>query len=137
MESGWETLETEFNKFLQKAAQAADHDNIFDNLKHCVVDEALKRHSWEDKALDVLRVIQLNTLEDRTVTEKREWDSAVNFLETSVKDKLKQTEAVLQELLGPSTRERWMYWQTTTDEQNKRCAVKGELDKILYSDDVS
>jgi hypothetical protein len=36
----------------------------------------------------MLRVIQLNTLEDRSVSEKQHWDSAVKFLENSVKEKL-------------------------------------------------
>ena len=36
----------------------------------------------------MLRVIQLNTLEDRSVHDKQHWDSAVKFLENSVKDKL-------------------------------------------------
>jgi len=36
----------------------------------------------------MLRVIQLNTLEDRSVSEKHQWDSAVKFLEKSVKEKL-------------------------------------------------
>jgi optic atrophy protein 1 len=36
----------------------------------------------------MLRVIQLNTLEDRSVNEKQHWDSAVKFLENSVKEKL-------------------------------------------------
>lgn len=37
----------------------------------------------------MLRVIQLNTLEDRSVHDKYQWDSAVRFLEEFVKEKLK------------------------------------------------
>lgn len=85
----------------------------------------------------MLRVIQLNTLEDRSVTDKRDWDMAVKFLETSVKDKLKQTESTLTEMLGPSTKDRWVYWKYLNDDQSKRRSVKSELDKILYSDYVS
>jgi hypothetical protein len=44
----------------------------------------------------MLRVIQLNTLEDRSVSEKQQWDSAVKFLEKSVKEKL-QVQSVLQD----------------------------------------
>lgn len=36
----------------------------------------------------MLRVIQLNTLEDRSVKDKQQWDSAVKFLENSIKEKL-------------------------------------------------
>lgn len=135
VECGWETLQSEFKHFMEKASKAPDHDDIFDQLKASVVEEALRRHSWEDKASEMLRVIQLNTLEDRTVSDKRDWDQAVKFLESSVKDKLKQNEALLREMLGPSATDRWLYWQSQSDEQRKRSYVKSELDKILYSDD--
>lgn len=52
-------LKTEFEKFLNKASQNPDHDDIFDQLKSAVVDEALRHHSWEDKASDVLRVLSV------------------------------------------------------------------------------
>lgn len=84
----------------------------------------------------MLRVIQLNTLEDRSVNDKRDWDQAVKFLETSVKDKLQSTEQILREMLGPGRKERWLYWQSQTEEQQKRNWVKNELDKILYADKV-
>lgn len=84
----------------------------------------------------MLRVIQLNTLEDRSVNDKRDWDQAVKFLETSVKDKLQATELILKEMLGPSRKERWLYWQYLNEEQQKRSSVKNELDKILHADKV-
>jgi len=46
----------------------------------------------------MLRVIQLNTLEDRSVSEKQQWDSAVKFLEKSVKEKL-QVQSALQDIV--------------------------------------
>lgn len=49
----------------------------------------------------MLRGIQLNSLEDRAVSEKQQWDTAVKFLETSVKEKLIQTENTLNEMFGP------------------------------------
>lgn len=49
MEVGWETLQDEFRKFMERARTSKDHDTIFDNLKACVVDEAMRRHVWEDK----------------------------------------------------------------------------------------
>lgn len=81
IESGWETLQAEFYNLMEKAKKSPDHDDIFDNLKVTVLDEAIKRHSWENKAMDMLRVIQLNTLEDRSVHDKQEWDQVrcVNY----------------------------------------------------------
>lgn len=134
--AGWETLKSEFQSFMKKAAEAPDHDGIFDLLKEAVVNEAMQRHSWEDKASEMLRVIQLNALEDRTIGDKRDWDQAVKFLESSVKEKLKESEGALKELLGPSAKERWLYWKSQTEMQAKRSTVKNELDKILYSNQV-
>lgn len=154
--SGWQTLKSEFMNFLKKASEAPNHDDIFDQLKEAVVNEAMKRHSWEDKASEMLRVIQLNTLEDRTISDKRDWDQAVKFLESSIKEKLKDSEQVctvvrseistclicfffkeLKQLLGPGTKERWLYWRSQTETQAKRNNVKGELDRLLYSNEVS
>lgn len=84
----------------------------------------------------MLRVIQLNTLEDRNVSDKRDWDQAVRFLENSVKEKLQNTEQILQEMLGPNRKQRWLYWEYQSEEQQRRTSVKNELDKILYSDKV-
>ncbi|XP_015586682.1 dynamin-like 120 kDa protein, mitochondrial isoform X2 [Cephus cinctus] len=134
VETGWESLQHEFQQFINRAKLNTDHDDIFDNLKTAVVNEAMKRHSWEEKASEMLRVIQLNTLEDRSVNDKRDWDQAVQFLETSVKDKLQSTEQIIRDMLGPGRMERWLYWHYQTEEQKKRVAVKNELDKILYSD---
>lgn len=135
VQCGWETLKSEFERFLQKAAEAPDHDDIFDQLKQAVVNEAVVRHTWENKAAEMLRVIQLNTLEDRTIGDKRDWDQAVKFLETSVKEKLNESEVDLKKLLGPSAKERWLYWRYQTEEEGKRGTVKNELDKILYSNE--
>ncbi|XP_047490117.1 dynamin-like 120 kDa protein, mitochondrial isoform X1 [Penaeus chinensis] len=134
VEVGWETLEDEFRRFMERAKNSKDHDDIFDSLKACVVDEAMRRHEWEDKAADVLRVIQLNALEDRSVHDKQQWDAACKFLEESVKDKLHTTESTLREMVGPSTKEQWMYWSYPTEEQKRRAAVKSELENILKSD---
>ena len=64
-----------------------------------VVDEAMHMHMWEDKGAEMLRVIQLNTLEDRSVHDKFQWDSAINFLQSSLQEKLEISEANLRYLL--------------------------------------
>lgn len=135
VEAGWETLQKEFTDLMEKAKKSPDHDDIFDNLKTAVVDESIRRHSWEDKAIDMLRVIQLNTLEDRFVHDKSEWDQAVKFLENSVKNKLQNTEETLNEMLGPSQFTRITHWKYLTEDQSRRRSVKSELDKILQSDE--
>lgn len=134
VESGFETLQSEFKKLIEQAKKSPDHDAIFDHLKSAVVDEAIKRHTWEDKAMDMLRVIQLNTLEDRCVHDKNEWDHAVRFFDEAVKDKLHVTEETLHEMMGPGTTEKWLKWTNATEDQQRRRNVKDELDKILRSD---
>jgi optic atrophy protein 1 len=57
----------------------------------------MHRHLWEDKGAEMLRVIQLNTLEDRSVHDKQQWDSAIQFLEKSLQEKLTVSEANLRD----------------------------------------
>ena len=61
------------------------------------------RHLWEDKGAEMLRVIQLNTLEDRAVHDKYQWDSAINFLEKSLQEKLKISQAENKDRLAKCT----------------------------------
>ncbi|KAH8404141.1 hypothetical protein KR215_010315, partial [Drosophila sulfurigaster] len=136
VEAGWEALQQEFISLMERAKKGHDHDGVFDQLKAAVVDEAIRRHSWEDKAIDMLRVIQLNTLEDRFVHDKAEWDQAVKFLENSVTTKLVQTDETLAQMFGPGPWTRFAYWKSLTQDQQKRRSVKGELDKILKNDVV-
>ena len=89
---GWETLKNEFNALIDKRRNTKDHDPIFDILKAAVINEAMNRHVWEEKAIDVLKVIQLNALEDRTISTKSQWDSALKFLENSLKERYEQSE---------------------------------------------
>jgi optic atrophy protein 1 len=131
---GYEGLHYELQAFMARSAKAKDSDEVLNALKSAVLEETLRKHIWENKAADMLRVIQLNALEDRAVHDKQQWDAAVKFLEACLKDRLTQTEQVLHSLLGPGTRERWMYWCSQTSEQSIRCAVRNELDKILYKD---
>ena len=73
VEVGWETLKEastacesqiktpklllqEFHKLMAKAKAGKDHDDIFDNLKAAVVETAMAKHEWEDKAAEMLRV---------------------------------------------------------------------------------
>lgn len=136
VECGWEGLQQVLVDLMDKSKKSADHEDSFDNLKSAVVDETIKRHEWEDKAIDMLRVIQLNTLEDSSVHNKTEWDQAVNYFENFVKDKLKQNDNTISEMFGPSTWDSWMQWRYASEEQTRRRNIKSELDKILQSDKV-
>ena len=73
---------------MSRSERRRDHEPLFDPVKRAAVEEALRDHDWEQRAVEMLRVIQLNTLEDRAVHDKRQWDAAVSFLEQSIKDKM-------------------------------------------------
>ncbi len=104
-----------------------DQDDIFDKLKEAVRDESIKRHKWNEKAMDSLvniiyiitrnnrfllmqhtgvswvllvnasyvcavqRVIQHNALEDRSITDKPQWDAAIQFMEETLQSRLKDS----------------------------------------------
>ena len=100
---------------MAKAKAGKDHDDIFDQLKAAVVETAMGRHLWEDKAAEMLRVIkrssgtgfkiqfqviQLNTLEDRSVHDKQHWDGAIKFLSENVTEKLDGNENTLREMVS-------------------------------------
>ncbi|XP_065217701.1 dynamin-like 120 kDa protein, mitochondrial isoform X2 [Planococcus citri] len=131
VEAGWETLQEEFKKLIYYKSE--NHDEMFDNLKTAVAEEVLAKHQWESKATDVLRVLQINALADRIITDKGQWDTAVKFLESSFRKKLEETERAMKDMFGPSTLEKWYKWKYSNEDQNKRNAVKSELEKILFN----
>lgn len=131
---GWRTLRDEFHGLLQKRKTAKDHDSLFDQLKLAVVQEVINRHEWEDKAVDMLRLIQLNALEDRVVHDKHQWDQAVRFLESALHDRLHAAETRVQDMVGPGVRDQWLYWMSPTEEQKHRAIVRSELERLLSTE---
>lgn len=130
---GLDTLMKEFETIITKNYSNKNHDNLLDELKYSIQDAASKSHKWDTKAMDSLRVIQSNALEDRSVPDKQSWDSAIMFMENMIKQKLKELKVEISEIRGPSFKERWMYWKSTTPEQSARTACIGELDKLTKS----
>lgn len=49
----WETLQEEFARFMAEY-RGKDQDDIFDKLKEAVKDESIKRHKWNERAMDSL-----------------------------------------------------------------------------------
>ena len=62
VEAGWETLQQEFRKLIQRNKLQKDHDDIFDDLKTAVLDEVLRRHKWEEKVNDLMKYIPFAVL---------------------------------------------------------------------------
>lgn len=134
VEVGWDTLHEEFSSLLLHQKKKGDDDDIFDKLKMSVLETCKRKHQWESKAEDSLRVIQLNILEDRSVSDKAQWDAAIKFMEETLKGRLKQTEEQLQAMTGPGTWDQWTRWKNVTEDHRSRRAVKLELEKIIASD---
>ncbi|XP_020820475.1 dynamin-like GTPase OPA1, mitochondrial isoform X2 [Phascolarctos cinereus] len=130
VEVAWETLQEEFSRFMTEP-KGKEHDDIFDKLKQEVKEESVKRHKWNDFAEDSLRVIQHNALEDRSITDKQQWDAAIYFMEEALRGRLRDTEAVLENMVGPDWKKRWMNWMGRTQEQSVHNETKNELEKML------
>ncbi|KAJ8784444.1 hypothetical protein J1605_008288 [Eschrichtius robustus] len=118
VEVAWETLQEEFSRFMTEP-KGKEHDDIFDKLKEAVKEETIKRHKWNDFAEDSLRVIQHNALEDRSISDKQQWDAAIYFMEEALQARLKDTENAIENMVGPDWKKRWLYWKNRTQEQIK------------------
>eukprot|EP00058_Branchiostoma_floridae_P015786 XP_002601274.1 hypothetical protein BRAFLDRAFT_95052 [Branchiostoma floridae] len=114
---GWETLQEEFKCLMDRGRDAQNHDDIFDHLKEAVIKEATRKHRWQGEAANSLRVIQLNALEDRSIAEKSQWDSAIKFMESTLQDKLFETESKINQMSGPGWVGRWFKWQYQSQDQ--------------------
>ncbi|XP_048747628.2 dynamin-like 120 kDa protein, mitochondrial isoform X1 [Ostrea edulis] len=134
VEVGWDTLHDEFLKIVEKDKKNKEHDELYDQLKLAVIEASKNKHQWDSKAEDSLRVIQVNTLEDRSVSDKQQWDSAVKFMEDTVKSRLQQTQDKMKDLTGPGTWEQWTRWKSRSQDHKNRSAAKTELEKLLSAE---
>uniref|UniRef100_A0A915Q7I9 Dynamin-like GTPase OPA1, mitochondrial n=1 Tax=Setaria digitata TaxID=48799 RepID=A0A915Q7I9_9BILA len=133
VQTGWEVLTELFRKqmeFDKKHRQDEDNE-IFDRLKNAVLEAALNEHQWDSKAMDYLRVIQLNAMEDRVVPDRRSWDNAIEFMTSAVRDRLSETRKLIDECRGPSFLGRWIYWKTPTTENSMASKIQEELKNLL------
>uniref|UniRef100_A0A8D3CJ66 Dynamin-like GTPase OPA1, mitochondrial n=1 Tax=Scophthalmus maximus TaxID=52904 RepID=A0A8D3CJ66_SCOMX len=130
LEVAWETLQEEFARFMAEY-KGKDQDDIFDKLKEAVKDESIKRHKWNERAMDSLRVIQHNALEDRSITDKPQWDAAIQFMEETLQSRLKDTDSVIKDMVGPDWKQRWLNWTNRTPDQHIRNETKNELERLL------
>ncbi|XP_070816146.1 dynamin-like GTPase OPA1, mitochondrial isoform X3 [Chaetodon trifascialis] len=130
LEVAWETLQEEFARFMAEY-KGKDQDDIFDKLKEAVKEESIKRHKWNERAMDSLRVIQHNALEDRSITDKPQWDAAIQFMEETLQSRLKDTESVITDMVGPDWKQRWLHWKNRTPDQHIRNETKNELERLL------
>lgn len=135
IEAGWEALRMELLQFMDKAKHRKEHDTTFDELKNAVIEEAVRRHSWESKGYEMIQLLQRNALDETTVHDKSSWSAACQFLKTSVENKLNSIEKTMSEMFGPGVMSQWMTWSYRTDIQKVRSAVKYEVEQYLKSNE--
>lgn len=132
MEVGWFALKETLQKMIETTKQSKGHDLIFDKLMVRVLEELVSRHSWEEKSIETLRLIQLNALEDRLVHDKHQWDASVQFMEQVLREKFNEAKDRVYQMVGPGFYEQWLYWKYRSPEQNIKCAIKSELEAMLF-----
>uniref|UniRef100_A0A914PPY9 Dynamin-like GTPase OPA1, mitochondrial n=1 Tax=Panagrolaimus davidi TaxID=227884 RepID=A0A914PPY9_9BILA len=128
---GWQTLSDVYKRQFESSAQNRNHDELFDKLKFAVLDAALKEHQWDSKALDYLRVIQLNAMEDRMVPDNKSWEAACSFMQKAVNERLQEVHQSLDDARGPGFWSKWFKWQSRTNENDVNLEIQKQLRQIL------
>uniref|UniRef100_A0A8C9RP36 Dynamin-like GTPase OPA1, mitochondrial n=1 Tax=Scleropages formosus TaxID=113540 RepID=A0A8C9RP36_SCLFO len=124
VEVAWESLQEEFARFMSEH-RGKDQDDIFNKLKEAVREESIKRHQWNEEAEGSLRVIQHNALEDRSISQKAEWDAAIQFMEETLRMRLRYSTITLQ---GPTPCLSSVYWSSLQCVHNE---TQRELERLL------
>ncbi|CAF3784747.1 unnamed protein product, partial [Adineta steineri] len=106
---GHDVLLDEFQGLIEREQKSRSHDPITNDLKMQVVQACRTRHQWDTKALDSLRVIQTQALQDRNVPDKQQWETAAN-----------------------SWSKLFTFQGSTIEEKNRQQCVK-ELQKLLLN----
>uniref|UniRef100_A0AAQ5X414 Dynamin-like GTPase OPA1, mitochondrial n=1 Tax=Amphiprion ocellaris TaxID=80972 RepID=A0AAQ5X414_AMPOC len=118
LEVAWETLQEEFARFMAEY-KGKDQDDIFDKLKEAVKDESIKRHKWNERAMDSLVNTQAHVL-----------FHFVSFLLVFY-SLPSVAESVIRDMVGPDWKQRWLNWKNRTPDQHIRNETKNELERLL------
>ncbi|CAF3280429.1 unnamed protein product [Rotaria socialis] len=123
----------EFQNLIEREQKSRSYDPITNDIKLQVVQECRTRHQWDAKALDSLRVIQTQALQDRSVSDKQQWESAAKFMESTIRNELQHQESELNSNQNQSSWRKFMGFQQTTIEETYRKLCAKELERILIS----
>ncbi|KAK0422349.1 hypothetical protein QR680_007519 [Steinernema hermaphroditum] len=110
---------------------SSNDDKIFHRLKHAAVETVMDEHQWDNKALDYLRVIQLNAMADRVIPDRISWERACNFMAKVAQERLNEVSRSIGESRGPSFWGKWVQWQTPSKENQTNAHIQQELLAIL------
>ncbi|CAF4266666.1 unnamed protein product, partial [Rotaria sordida] len=123
----------EFQGLIEREQKSRSYDPITNDLKMQVVQACRSRHQWDSKALDSLRVIQTQALQDRNVPDKQQWESAIKFMENTLRKELEHEESELLSNINQSSWKKFIGFQRSTIEEKYRQQCIKELDKVLMS----
>ena len=115
-----------------KKVKTGTHD--FSKLKERICQETVARHSWNEGFVETLRVIQLNALDDRSVTDKSQWEGALNFIETNLGKRMEDTDTEMERVCGPNWFKRWTEWKNRSVDQRHHIAIKQQLESLFASE---
>ncbi|OQV11411.1 Dynamin-like 120 kDa protein, mitochondrial [Hypsibius exemplaris] len=130
---GSDAMKDEIRKLVEHNAAGdgdKEQDSIYDVIKKAAVDAALEKHQWERQALDRLRTLVANALDDSSIATSLIWDHAVEFWQNAVVEKLTDLEGRLRQETGPGFRERWLSWRSASPAQRAAKETLLELDKL-------
>lgn len=103
-----------------------------------MVNECLRRHEWDSKAMDTLRLLQMQSFEDRVVPDKTQWDAAIHLMEATLQMQLNKTLEKLQKL--SASKKGWSAWLlgsgSRDEEAAKRAAVIQQLGLLVQTSQV-
>ena len=132
-----DALIAEFQTFLFDRNQK-DFDDIYDDIKKHVLEELVNnKYDWESRAINSLKVLQANAIENQAITKPGDWNSAVKIVEKLFREKLEALDNEIRSMVGPGVIERWTKWQYSTSENSVNSAIKAEIDRLLRSREPS
>lgn len=141
VETGWQVLREQFQKTLipnvdqRKSCDQTQNnesdDQLFQRLKMAVSETVLEHHQWDGKAADVIKLLQMNSSEDRIVSSKEKWKESAKYWQDLINDRIVSTENRLNELFGPNWIQRWLSWSYRTDDQLINVNIRNELDVLI------
>jgi optic atrophy protein 1 len=123
----------EFQGLVERDQKSRSYDPIANDLKMQVVQACRSRHQWDTKALDSLRVIQTQALQDRNVPDKQQWESATKFMENVLRKELEREESELESNTNQSSWKKLITFQRSTIEEKYRQQCVKELDRVFMS----